>query len=62
MVVFAGFPLMFLELSFGQYGSLGVVSIWKACPLFQGKLMITTRPYSLDFDWLSMEGNVMEPK
>jgi hypothetical protein len=36
MVVFAGFPLMFLELSFGQYGSLGVVSIWKACPLFQG--------------------------
>ena len=36
MVVLAGFPLMFLELSFGQYGSLGVVSIWKASPLFQG--------------------------
>ena len=37
MVIFAGFPMMFLELAFGQYGGLGVVSIWKASPLFQGK-------------------------
>ncbi len=37
MMVFTGFPLMFLELSFGQYGRLGIVSIWrKACPLFEG--------------------------
>ena len=36
MVVFAGFPLMFLELAFGQYASQGIVSIWKASPLFQG--------------------------
>lgn len=36
MVAFAGFPVMFLELAFGQFGSLGVVSIWRAVPLFQG--------------------------
>ncbi len=39
MMIFTGFPLMFLELSFGQYGRLGIVSIWrKACPLFEGML------------------------
>ena len=26
-----------MELSFGQYASSGVVSIWKICPLFQGE-------------------------
>ncbi|ELU09479.1 hypothetical protein CAPTEDRAFT_115714 [Capitella teleta] len=36
MVVLAGFPVMFMELAFGQFGSLGVVSIWRAVPLFQG--------------------------
>ena len=37
MVLLAGFPLIYLEFSFGQYGAQGVVSIWKACPLFQGE-------------------------
>jgi hypothetical protein len=57
MVVLAGFPVMFLELAFGQFGSLGVVSIWKAVPIFQGEdqFYIQTRPtlnYSQRRNWL----------
>lgn len=36
MLIIAGLPLFFLELSFGQFGSLGPITIWKACPLFKG--------------------------
>ncbi|CAH1796728.1 unnamed protein product [Owenia fusiformis] len=37
MMVLAGIPMVFIENSIGQYGSLGVVSIWKHCaPLFEG--------------------------
>ncbi|KAK2182640.1 hypothetical protein NP493_343g01015 [Ridgeia piscesae] len=37
MVVVAGFPIMFLEFAFGQYGATGIVTIWqKGCPLFEG--------------------------
>lgn len=36
MVFLAGIPMMFLEFAFGQYGSLGIVSIWQAVPLLQG--------------------------
>ncbi|XP_023719185.1 sodium- and chloride-dependent glycine transporter 1 [Cryptotermes secundus] len=37
MLVIAGLPLMFMELSFGQYANLGPVAIYKKfCPLFQG--------------------------
>nr|CAH0101802.1 unnamed protein product [Daphnia galeata] len=36
MYVFAGLPLFFFELSFGQYASEGPVSIWKVAPFFQG--------------------------
>ncbi|CAL1540559.1 unnamed protein product [Lymnaea stagnalis] len=36
MLFITGIPMVFLELSFGQYASSGVVSIWKASPLFQG--------------------------
>ncbi|XP_013399591.1 sodium- and chloride-dependent glycine transporter 1 [Lingula anatina] len=36
MLVLAGIPLMFMELSFGQYASQGVISVWQASPLFQG--------------------------
>lgn len=31
-----GIPLFFLEMSFGQFASLGPVAIWKICPLFKG--------------------------
>ena len=37
MLLFTGLPLFFMELSFGQYASSGVVSIWKICPLLQGE-------------------------
>ncbi|XP_021928101.1 sodium- and chloride-dependent glycine transporter 2-like [Zootermopsis nevadensis] len=37
MLVIAGLPLMFMELSFGQYANLGPVAIYKKfCPLFRG--------------------------
>ncbi|XP_047121933.1 sodium- and chloride-dependent neutral and basic amino acid transporter B(0+)-like [Schistocerca piceifrons] len=37
MLVIAGLPLMFMELSFGQFASLGPVAIYQAfCPLFRG--------------------------
>ncbi|ELU09587.1 hypothetical protein CAPTEDRAFT_166146 [Capitella teleta] len=32
----AGLPLYFMELSFGQFGSSGPISIWKAVPVFKG--------------------------
>ncbi|KAI0240679.1 Sodium- and chloride-dependent glycine transporter 1 [Lamellibrachia satsuma] len=31
-----GLPLLFLETAFGQFASTGVVSIWKASPIFKG--------------------------
>ncbi|KAL4228840.1 hypothetical protein ACF0H5_011881 [Mactra antiquata] len=36
MLFITGIPLVFLELSFGQFASSGVVSIWKSSPLFEG--------------------------
>lgn len=36
MLIFAGMPMFFMELAFGQYASEGVISIWKICPLMQG--------------------------
>ncbi|XP_072015442.1 sodium- and chloride-dependent glycine transporter 2-like [Amphiura filiformis] len=36
MLVFAGLPLFFLEVSFGQYCSEGMVTCWKALPLLRG--------------------------
>ncbi|KAH8308740.1 hypothetical protein KR059_001114 [Drosophila kikkawai] len=37
MLVIAGLPLMFMELSFGQYAALGPVAVFRRfCPLFRG--------------------------
>uniref|UniRef100_A0A8C4XCV0 Transporter n=1 Tax=Erpetoichthys calabaricus TaxID=27687 RepID=A0A8C4XCV0_ERPCA len=36
MLAFVGLPLFFLECSFGQFASLGPVSVWKAVPIMQG--------------------------
>lgn len=36
MLAFAGLPLFFLEMAFGQYGSLGPISVWAAMPIFKG--------------------------
>ncbi|KAG8186626.1 hypothetical protein JTE90_021778 [Oedothorax gibbosus] len=31
-----GIPLFFLEMSLGQFGSLGPIAIWRICPIFKG--------------------------
>ncbi|XP_026550184.1 sodium- and chloride-dependent glycine transporter 2-like, partial [Notechis scutatus] len=36
MLVFTGLPLFLMELSLGQYGATGPVSVWKCCPLLKG--------------------------
>ncbi|XP_064610216.1 sodium- and chloride-dependent glycine transporter 1-like [Liolophura sinensis] len=36
MLALAGLPLFFMELSFGQFSSLGPITIWKISPLFKG--------------------------
>ncbi|GFY59060.1 sodium- and chloride-dependent glycine transporter 2 [Trichonephila inaurata madagascariensis] len=35
-LMLCGIPMFFLEMSFGQFASLGPISIWKICPLFKG--------------------------
>lgn len=35
-LVTAGLPLFFLEMGFGQFASLGPVSVWNASPMFRG--------------------------
>ncbi|XP_009859590.2 sodium- and chloride-dependent GABA transporter 1 [Ciona intestinalis] len=35
-LLICGIPLFFLELSFGQFGALGPVAIWKIAPIFKG--------------------------
>ncbi|KAF8790807.1 sodium- and chloride-dependent glycine transporter 1-like [Argiope bruennichi] len=35
-LVVCGMPLFFMEMSFGQFASLGPITIWKICPLFKG--------------------------
>ncbi|XP_033631722.1 sodium- and chloride-dependent glycine transporter 1-like [Asterias rubens] len=36
MLFLVGFPILFLEISFGQFGSLGCISMWRISPLFKG--------------------------
>ena len=40
MLIFAGIPLFFMELSFGQFASEGVITVWKVCPLLTGELLV----------------------
>lgn len=37
MLFITGIPLVFMELSLGQYASAGVVRVWRASPIFQGE-------------------------
>ena len=36
MLLLIGLPLFYMELAFGQYASLGAITIWKVAPLFKG--------------------------
>ena len=36
MLALVGLPLFFMELAFGQYASLGPISIWKINPALKG--------------------------
>ncbi|KAF7232643.1 hypothetical protein EG68_07063 [Paragonimus skrjabini miyazakii] len=36
MLMFLGLPLFFLEFAFGQFASLGPISVWNISPLFKG--------------------------
>ncbi|XP_078602411.1 sodium-dependent proline transporter-like isoform X2 [Branchiostoma floridae x Branchiostoma japonicum] len=36
MLACAGLPLFFMELSFGQFASLGPITIWNVSPIFKG--------------------------
>ena len=36
MLTFAGLPLFFMELAFGQYASLGPLTIWRISPFLKG--------------------------
>lgn len=36
MLFLCGLPLFFLELSFGQFASLGPITIWRVAPIFTG--------------------------
>jgi len=36
MLSIAGLPIFFMEMAFGQFASLGPISIWRCCPLMKG--------------------------
>ena len=36
MLLLVGLPLFFMELAFGQFASLGPITIWRINPLFKG--------------------------
>uniref|UniRef100_A0A8D2JBU4 Transporter n=1 Tax=Varanus komodoensis TaxID=61221 RepID=A0A8D2JBU4_VARKO len=47
MLAMCGIPIFFMELSLGQFSSLGPLAVWKICPLFKGVGMATILIVSL---------------
>jgi solute carrier family 6 amino acid transporter-like protein 5/7/9/14 len=49
-LILIGFPVLFLEMAFGQFASLGPVTIWRISPLFKGKKAgYATKPFMLAY-------------
>lgn len=42
MLFFTGVPLFLMELSLGQYGAAGPITVWKCCPLLKGADLLLT--------------------
>ncbi|MGH0155488.1 UNVERIFIED_CONTAM: hypothetical protein FKN15_029342 [Acipenser sinensis] len=40
MMLVTGLPLFLMELSLGQYGAAGPITVWKCCPLLKGVFLI----------------------
>ena len=38
--MFCGIPLVFMEMAFVRYASLGPITTWKAVPLFEGNVSV----------------------
>lgn len=49
MLIFVGIPIFFFELSFGQFASLGPITIWNAIPLFRGTNILTLESFFRSF-------------
>lgn len=46
-----GMPLFFLEVSYGQFASLGPISVWKMSPLFKGQSISLVQIFSEESKW-----------
>lgn len=42
MLFVTGVPLFLMELSLGQYGAAGPITVWKCCPLLKGNNDLTS--------------------
>ncbi len=56
MLCFVGLPLFALELSIGQFASLGCVSVWNICPLFKGSFFVSNSNSVSVCSWICSRG------
>lgn len=60
MLFITGIPLVFMELSLGQYASAGVVGVWRASPIFQGEYKYTFTCALLNSQWPHLESFIRQ--